>query len=174
MLPEGRTLGPNPPLPRRKYETTDPSGDVSTSHHRKGGGEWEEELRTDSHGRIFGSRGWIQMGNGVGRVCVCILPTFSQKRIFEDWILYIDCWFIKFDQWPLSAVPDQMIAMVRDSGTSENPMGRDSWDLIFRKLSNRKRGSYRKTIKNDPFVAINKKWIRALSSIMFNGRNLDH
>ena len=59
-----------------------------------------------------------------------ILPTFSTKRIFEDCILEIDCRFRKFDQWPLSEVPVQLIAMLR---IPDKTQGRDAWDLILRK-----------------------------------------
>ena len=85
---------------------------------------------------------------------MCILPMFSQKRIFQDWILEIDCRFRKFGQWALSEVPDRMIDTLRTSGKTDD---RDAWDFILRKLGKPKRESYKKMIKNEPFVAINKK-----------------
>ena len=95
---------------------------------------------------------------------MCILPTFIQKRIFEDCILEIDCWFRKFDQWPLSEVPGQMIAMLRMSDKTND---RDAGGLICRKLSRSKRGSYKKMIKNEPFVAINNKWLMDFLEVHF-------
>ena len=66
-----------------------------------------------------------------------ILPTFGKKRIFEDWILAIDCWFRKLDRRPISEVSGQMIAMLE---MSDKTNGRGAGDLIFRKLSYRMGG----------------------------------
>ena len=95
---------------------------------------------------------------------MCILHMFSQKRIFKDLILGIDCWFRKIGQWPISEVADQMIAMLR---MSEKPKGRDAGDLIFRKLSKQKRESRKKMIKIESSVAIRKKWLFPLLGVRF-------
>ena len=71
----------------------------------------------------------------------CTLLIFSQKRIYEDWILEIDCWLIKFDRWPLSEVLDQSITMLGRSGKTKD---RDAGGLIFRKLSKDKRDQFTK------------------------------
>ena len=73
------------------------------------------ELRPDSQGGIFESRA---CGTDM-----CILPTFSRKRVVSDLIAEIDCWFRKLDQLPLSEVLDHMIAMLR---RSEETNGQDS------------------------------------------------
>ena len=39
MLPNGETLGPNPPIPRRKSESATHADGDSISHHYKGWGE---------------------------------------------------------------------------------------------------------------------------------------
>ena len=56
---------------------------------------------------------------------------------------------MKFGQWPLSDVSDQMVAM---SKMSDKPNGRDARNLISLKLGNRKRerGIYRAVVKNGP------------------------
>ena len=67
----------------------------------------------------------------------------QSKRICQDWILEIDCRFGKFDQWPLGEVSGQSIAILMTSGKTNDRYARDS---IFRELSTRKRGSYKKMI----------------------------
>ena len=67
---------------------------------------------------------------------MCILPMSSQKQIFEEWILEIDCWLRKFDHWPISEVVGLATAMWGMSGKTKD---RDAVDLIFRKLSSQKR-----------------------------------
>ena len=54
--------------------------------------------------------------------------------------------FMKLDQWPLGEFPDQMVAML---GMSEQTKDRDAGCLIFRKLNNQKRESYRKMINGE-------------------------
>ena len=55
---------------------------------------------------------------------MCTLPTLSQKRVFEDWIFEIDCWFRKFGAWPISGVLDKMIDMLEKP---DQPTGREAW-----------------------------------------------
>ena len=50
MLPKGRTLGPNRPLPRRKSEATTQVDGDSTFHRNKGGVKWGEKLTAYSKG----------------------------------------------------------------------------------------------------------------------------
>ena len=96
MLPSGEMLCPNPPTPRRKSEAATHADDDSISHHYKGGREKEYKLKDGPAVHSF------QVG-GVGfksemEELTCILPMFSQNRIFKGWILESDCWFMKFGQ----------------------------------------------------------------------------
>ena len=52
-----------------------------------------------------------------GRAEMRILPMYSLKRVFEDWVFGIDCLFREFDSWPLSAVLDKTIDMVKTRST---------------------------------------------------------
>ena len=85
-----------------------------------------------------------------------ILPMFSQKRVFEDWILEIDCRFRRFDSWPLFEVLYKMIDMLKKP---DWPNGGEGGDLIGRKLNKHKRESYRKWANGVYDVVIGKKWL---------------
>ena len=95
---------------------------------------------------------------------MCILPTVSRKRIFEDWILDIDRWLRKFGRWAVGEVSELMIAML---GNSAKANGRDAGDLAPRRLSKEKIEIYKKMMKNEPFVVINKKWMFDLLGVPF-------
>ena len=87
---------------------------------------------------------------------MCILLTFSRKRISGDGVLEIDCRFRKFDRGPLSEVLRQTVAMLT---RPDKTNGQFPGYLMLRKLSRRKRESYNKMAINEPFVAINKKMV---------------
>ena len=110
------------PIPRRKSEEAAHEDDDSKSHRHIGCKKWEEKLIADPKCAIFESRDWAQKRNGGTEIC--ILPTFSQKRIFADWILEIDCRLMKFGQWPIIEASDQMVEMLEMSGNTQD---RDSW-----------------------------------------------
>ena len=65
-----------------------------------------------------------------------VLPLFSQKRAFEDWIGEADNWFMKLHQWPISEVAGEMIAMLKGDDKSKD---RDSGDLIYKQLSKKRK-----------------------------------
>ena len=48
------------------------------------------------------------------------VPLFSQKAMFNDWILEFDCWFSNLDTCPLSGVLDKMIRMSQKSPIPED------------------------------------------------------
>ena len=77
----------------------------------------------------------------------------------------IDCWFLKFDRWPLSEVSDQMIATLERSGETND---RNAWGWIYRKLSRQKRESYKMMINIESFVSINKKWLFGFPGVHFS------
>ena len=108
MSPKGRMLGANPPFPRRKSEaTTHADGDSPPliKEARNGMGNIKKTPKARSL-----KVGLVYKREMVGTE-MRILPMFSQKRIFEDWILEIDCWCMMFGKWPISEVSGQMISM---------------------------------------------------------------
>ena len=120
----------------RKLEATTHVDGDSISHHYKGGRGKEDKLTAYTIGAICESRDCAQKRNGGGGAEMYSLPTFSQKRIFEDWAFEIDCRIRGFGKWAISEVADQMVAML---GMSE---------------SKQKLGSYKKMVKIVPFVLI--------------------
>ena len=52
LSPEGGMLGPDRPLPRRKFEAAPHVGDDSTSHIRKGGEKWAGNLKKTPKGNL--------------------------------------------------------------------------------------------------------------------------
>ena len=65
-----------------------------------------------------------------------IVPMFSQKRSFGDWIFEFDRWFMKLDAWPLSDVSDKNDC---DVGSPE-PKDRKSGDLVAGNLNKTENG----------------------------------
>ena len=58
------------------------------------------------------------------------------ERVCGDLIFEIDCLFRKSDQWPLSEIPDQMTAMSKRPGKTED---QDAGDLALRMMGKKKR-----------------------------------
>ena len=52
--------------------------------------------------------------------------------------------------------------MIATLQRSDKTNDRNEWDAIFRNLDSRKRESYEKMIKVEPFVVINKQWMFGL------------
>ena len=97
---------------------------------------------------------------------MCIVPSLSQERIFEDWLLETDCRLRKFEQRPLSEVSGQMVEALRTP--DEKKTGdRYAGDLVLGKLSNPKGRSYREMVIIEPYVVIGKKRLYGLLEVHF-------
>ena len=112
---------------------------------------------------------------------MCVVPMFSQKRAFEDWIFEFDRWFMGFDSWPLGGHWGKIILALRGS---PKPKDReDGGGLIERKLCRQIRESYKLEIQGRAdFEAVGKKAdvcfikvtlseIRCVNLIGHNGAN---
>ena len=79
-----------------------------------------------------------------------------------------DTWFSKFDQWPLGAVLDKLIEMSKFPGKQK---GRDTGDLIYRKLRKRRKESNQALATNEANSALNKQWLFYLLEKHFSQSN---
>ena len=108
----------NPATSRRKSEAAANAGDDFTPHHHKGGGGQNSLIETPPPmSDLWKSRAGSEENE---RDEMCILPTFSQKRVFEDWIFDTDCRFGKFDSAPLSELLDKMNDMLGNSAENKD------------------------------------------------------
>ena len=153
MLPNTTGSGANPSTQRRKSEAAaHAENDKPTRHHR--GGIREVRLRWAPDGQS------LNVGHGAGREmggkkCACV-RYIVKNQMFIDRIEEMDNWFRKFDQLPNSDVFDKLIDMLK---LPDKPNDRDSGDLIYRKLRNLRKDSNMAEVKDDPYIAITKKWL---------------
>ena len=87
---------------------------------------------------------------------ICVLPLPSQKRAFGYWVADVGTRFRKSHQLPIGGILDKMIDMLKNSG---KPRDRGACDLIYKKLSTRRKESNRALSKNEAYDVITKKWL---------------
>ena len=81
----------------------------------------EKEKLTTSPMEYLRTPGMDSKRSERGRMFV--VPMFSQKRVFEDWISGFDCWFMKFDSCPLSELLGKMVATLKKPKTKIDNLG---------------------------------------------------
>ena len=96
---------------------------------------------------------------------MCVVPMFSRKRAFGDWICDANCRLRKFDPWPMSELLDKMISMLKKPPI---PKDREARFLIGGELDRQKRESYMLGIHGSTdYVVIGKKWMLDLFKLRY-------
>ena len=98
------------------------------------------------------------------RVEMCLVPLFSEQAVFSEWISEFDCWFMKFDSWPLSDLLGKLILLLKANRAKD----REAVGLIERKMSNRQNESFKiATPGRKDFVVINRQRLLDLLEVHY-------